>query len=279
MRFRQAKHFYPGRVRPVLRIGMHITATPAATSTAWGVAGYFASTTKKASAHVTFDDREGVGSVLVRDTAFGIGALNSPTIHVEHVATLADVARWARDPADVPTLEHSARWVAEQCVAHGIFPIRLHGGDIFDYRRTGFVAHSDVDRQSGDRSPHGDPGELFPWSWYLARAAYLMGRAPAPSSPPAPPEDEMPAPDAVKAALPFRGGLVQLQWDGGVRFIEGPGGWTDGVAWPFAGPFSVPGLPEGQRRIPHGFIDIVPNDRGGYDFVHELGAVFSFPVA
>lgn len=279
MRFRQARHYYPGRVRRVSRIGIHITATSARTSTAWGVAGYFASTNVKASAHVTCDDGEVVGSVLTRDTAFGIGSLNSPTLHIEHVGTLADVADWARGPSRVPALEHSAQWAAKQCLEHGIFPVRLQGADIFDYRRTGFVAHADADRASGDRTPHGDPGELFPWTWYLNRVAYLMGQDTTPMQPPTSPEDEMPAPDTITAALAYRGGLVLLQWDGGTRFIERPGGWQDAVAWPFEGPFSIPGLPEDQRRIPPGFTEIVANDRGGFDIIHELGAIFSYPVA
>lgn len=92
-------------------------------------------------------------------------------------------------------------------------------------------------------------------------------------------EDDM-APDAVVGAIEYEGGLVQLQYDGGTRFVNG-------ARWPHGRKqaFSYQGLPAGARREPPGrprrfptiLRDALDVRRRGFSIISTRGEQFRFP--
>lgn len=77
--------------------------------------------------------------------------------------------------------------------------------------------------------------------------------------------------EPVDAIAAPQGGVWVLTRDGGVRTYDPTG------ATPFHG--SYPGLPpEAKQGGERTFVDIRPNDRGGYDLISSGGEVYSFPL-
>lgn len=88
--------------------------------------------------------------------------------------------------------------------------------------------------------------------------------------------DDMPKPSDVTDEVPFRNGILQLQYDGGIRLLNAdrsPAG-TELVGF---NPFSYPGLPPRDRLGERGFYKIrVDADGQSYTLVATDGASYHF---
>ncbi len=79
-------------------------------------------------------------------------------------------------------------------------------------------------------------------------------------------EDPLEPVDAIPSP---QGGVWVLTRDGGIRTYD------PNNATPFHG--SYPGLPPEHRQGERSFVELQPNDRGGYDLMSSGGELYSFP--
>lgn len=88
--------------------------------------------------------------------------------------------------------------------------------------------------------------------------------------------DDMPKPSDVTDEVPFRNGILQLQYDGGVRLLNADRSPAGRELVGFD-PFSYPGLPPGDRLGERGFYKIrVDADGRSYTLVATDGASYRF---
>lgn len=73
--------------------------------------------------------------------------------------------------------------------------------------------------------------------------------------------------EPVEALCAPNGGAWVLTRDGGIRAYKGA---------PYLG--SYPGLPPEARQGERTFVDLTPNDRGGYDLHGSDGSLYGFPI-
>lgn len=165
MLFRQARHYYRGRISPVRMIVVHATATPR-DRTARGVANYFATTIRKASAHCITDNNETWECVKPWDTAFGATSANADGYHIEHIGTSRESrAEWL-DGYGYPMLVQSAQVAASRALEWDI-PVRwLTVNQVRDRKTKGFTDHATV-QKAFPSTGHTDPGTGFPHDVYL----------------------------------------------------------------------------------------------------------------
>jgi hypothetical protein len=195
MRFRQAKQYRKGRRGKKIRVlVLHCTATKELSSTAWGVAGYFSTVTRKASAHVVFDNVEGVECVHEGDTACGAGGVNNDGYHIEQVGVLQTRTEWLDDYGKA-MIELVVHHVAYLCKKYDIPAQWLTVAQIRDGHTKGLTWHKLVDRAFGDISPHGDPGDDYPYDYFMDRLKAVLGNGEDEMTP----EDRTFVEDAIRA--------------------------------------------------------------------------------
>lgn len=203
---------YPARSQKVRLIGVHTCENLfdliGEDTGAEGVAR-FQSQTDRPSSYQRIVDRDSTVVCLPdQATAFGIGKLNSPTLHIAFALRAADWSDPRKAKAARPMLERGAAVCAEWCQEFGI-PLTWLARDAAFGRSRGFVRHG-----TADPTRRSDPGPDFPAGLFFELiAARLDGKpTPKPPAPPAPTvqEDDMRAQivtaDGVKlyAALPHR---------------------------------------------------------------------------
>lgn len=193
--FRQARHFTPGRTKKI-RLGVvHSTESLA---TAEATQGYFGTTDRKASAHVTHDYDSSAGSVHLTDTAWAAVGANSDGAHAEHRGKAAwSRAQWLdkRLPKDggtggYATLMRSAAWMARYvCHQYGV-PARWLTPEQIKAGVAGLCTHADISK-AYPGTGHYDPGVGFPKDVYLTLVQHALanithppqGSATTPTSP------------------------------------------------------------------------------------------------
>ncbi|GAA0936235.1 peptidoglycan recognition family protein [Actinocorallia libanotica] len=154
-----------GRLSPPRVIVIHSTEAPEGPLTAENVANYFAQPSTKASAHVTVDNNSEVRSVADEDTAWAAPGANSDGLQLE----LAGYARQSRkdwlDDYSLKMLQRAVYVVAAWCKKYSIPPRRLTRAQLRAGEK-GLTSHADVTAVY-KRSDHTDPGEGFPWDWFI----------------------------------------------------------------------------------------------------------------
>jgi hypothetical protein len=174
--FKQAKHYYPGRRRPVRLLLVH---TPemnedlkGVDSNAEALMNYAHNMPDGRVASWNYaSDRDSVTqSVRMTDTAFhgGKGA-NAHTAGVEISMGFARQTpqEWA-DDYSMDAMELAAELFAILCRENGIPPERPHHSTIRDESVRGIIGHNDL-RDAGYATSHYDPGPHFPWDYWLGR--------------------------------------------------------------------------------------------------------------
>ena len=167
-----ARFFTKGRIKPIQLIVIHSAECPKKEGAARGVANYFATTDRQASAHFTVDDKEVIQSVRVEDTAWAAKNANANGVNVEHAGYAAQTeAEWL-DEYGQAMLELSAKLAAELCKKFDIEPVRAEflSGVSPTVIKPGFCGHRDVPLHGS----HSDPGPGFPFDYYLGRVAFYL---------------------------------------------------------------------------------------------------------
>lgn len=194
-RFVQARNYTKGRIKPLRVVVWHDMEAPEKTTTAEGVANYFAgANAPQASAHVCADSDSVVECVKPGDTAWHAPGANADGYGIELAGyARQSTAEW-EDDFSKATIHHAAHWVAPIMHAHGI-PARfltdaeLAGGEV-----KGMTTHAQVTRVFR-KSDHTDPGPNFPEAFVASIVhAELAALEPKPAPAPAPHPAPKPAP-------------------------------------------------------------------------------------
>lgn len=174
MKHVQAKWYHKDRAgQEIRRIYIHDMEAPEGPLTAENVAEYFRRGTKKASAHKCFDNNSAVSCVCNEDTAFQMAGDNSRSLGYEHAGYARQTtAEWLDDYSKA-CLEISAQQAAIDCKRYAIPIRRLSIPDLRDNAK-GLAGHIDGSKAFG-QSDHYDPGEFFPWDYYLGRVEFYSG--------------------------------------------------------------------------------------------------------
>lgn len=167
---------------------------------------YFAQVKVQVSSHAGVDDTKRVNYV---DSAFEAWTLRNGNPWTDNLE-MCGFASWTRDQwlQHPGMLQQAAEWVAERCHARNVPPVRITADDIRAGRRSGYFAHWDYTRGTGDGT-HWDVGQNFPWDTFapLVQAAYDGTPTPAPV------EDDMPRFDLIRNS------------DNGLMVLAAPGIW------------------------------------------------------
>lgn len=167
--FVQAKHFkkVTNGKRPVRLIVIHSVESPETFNTAENVAKYFQTTERPASAHVIVDSDSVVQCVKDNDIAAAAPGANQDGIHIE----LAGYARQTReqwlDSYGLLMLERAADVVAQYTLKYEIEPKHLLNSELAKGDK-GIVGHYQI-TEVYRRSTHTDPGQHYPWDYFITR--------------------------------------------------------------------------------------------------------------
>lgn len=169
--FRQARNYRKGRIRPLRLIVLHSTEGGETSHSAEDVAVMFATTDRKASAHVCIDTNTVVGCVHPIDTAFAAAGANSDGYHIEQSGRAGQSPEQWNDAASRAIVERTARHVAEASAAFGIPLVRLTVAQVADGHTKGLTDHATVSQAFPNVSTgHWDPGPNYPWQRLLTLA-------------------------------------------------------------------------------------------------------------
>lgn len=156
--------------RPVRVIVMHSMEAPEKGDTAENVAQYFATTEREASAHLCVDNNSIVQCVLDNDVAWAAPGANRDGIHIEMAGYAAQTVQEWQDQYSVLVLENAAEAAAQYCLKYDIPVQQLSNNQLGDKVSRGFVSHAQVS-EVFKKSDHTDPGEGFPWKFFLSRVS------------------------------------------------------------------------------------------------------------
>jgi hypothetical protein len=93
---------------------------------------------------------------------------NSRSLGIEHDGFAKQTrAQWLDRKNGRKTLRRSARLSAKLTAKYGL-PVRKLSSSDLRAGRKGITGHRDVSQAFG-MSSHSDPGENFPWGWYITR--------------------------------------------------------------------------------------------------------------
>lgn len=167
MTFVQARWFTPTSGREIDLIVVHSMEVPEKADTAEGVARYFQTTDKKASAHYCVDGDSEVQCVRDMDVAYHAPGANHNGIGIEHAGYARQTtAEWVDAYGD-PMLSRSARLTALLCRQYNVPAKWLTVGEVRGGLR-GITSHNNVSLAFG-KSTHTDPGPGFPSEEYMRR--------------------------------------------------------------------------------------------------------------
>lgn len=158
-----------GRRRAVRVIVIHSMEFPERTDAARIIAHDFANrpADQKASAHLCIDDRTIIQCVKDNDVAFAAPGCNSDGIQIELAGYAKQTAGEWLDAYGTRMLEQAAHAVAQYCRKFSITAVHLTN-DQLRAGRKGIVGHRQVS-EVYRKSDHMDPGENFPWDYFMER--------------------------------------------------------------------------------------------------------------
>ena len=120
------------------------------------------------SAHYVVDNNSVVQCVKDEHVAWDAPPnTTKPHIGVEHSGFATQTREQWLDGYGRDMLHISAKLVAKKCVKYNIPVRKINAADLRAGRR-GICGHADVSAAFGMTS-HKDPGEHFPWNWYIER--------------------------------------------------------------------------------------------------------------
>lgn len=152
--------------RTIRVIVIHDMEAPEKGTTAEAVAAFFASGKVKASAHYNLDNDSVVQSVKDNDVAWAAPGSNHDGLHFEHAGFASQNKSQWLDPFGQAMLKNSAKLVAKKLVTYHLQPKHLTNDEL-RHGETGIVGHKQVSAVY-KQSTHTDPGDGFPWTWYMA---------------------------------------------------------------------------------------------------------------
>lgn len=127
--------------------------------------------------HNCVDNDSVIQCVRDEDVAWHAPGANGNGIGIEHAGYARQSAAEWRDDFSVAMLELSAELTARLCLKYSI-PIARPSVTELKAGARGIVGHADctaawpVDKRTGQRRTHWDPGPGFPWDWYLSRVRF-----------------------------------------------------------------------------------------------------------
>ena len=152
--------------RNVRLIVIHSMEAPEKGDTAENVAKFFQNPPSPASAHLCIDNNSIVQCVLDNNIAAAAPGANQDGIHLE----LAGFAKQTRDDwlddYGLQLLNNAANAAAQYSLKYDIPVRRLTNDELADGTTKGLVSHSQVSAVF-KKSTHTDPGEGFPWDFFL----------------------------------------------------------------------------------------------------------------
>lgn len=176
MKFVQAKNFTRANRTSIDLVVIHTAECGETKNAAENVAAWGAGpNAPQASWHYMVDCDSIVQSVLESDVAWHAGPVNGYSIGVEHAGYAKQSAAEWSDEYSRATLELSAELVGSICRRYGIPVRRLTADDLKRGERRGICGHVDVTMGLTGGKGHTDPGNGFPWSWYLERVRAHAG--------------------------------------------------------------------------------------------------------
>lgn len=168
--FVQARHYRPGRTKPLRLIVIHATQGGETAASAEGVQAMFARGDRVASAHVSIDTNTVAGSVHPQDTAFAAAGANSDGYHIELCGRSEQTAAQWDDDASRKVIGNGAKHAGEASAAFGIPLVWLSPAQVAGTGR-GLCTHHDVSLAFPAVSTgHWDPGPNFPKQRFLELA-------------------------------------------------------------------------------------------------------------
>lgn len=163
--------------RAVRLVVIHTMEAPEKDNTAENVANFFQNpkdekgNDKKVSAHLCIDNNSIVQCVFDNDVAFTAPGVNRDGIHLELAGFARQTAAEWRDPYSTLLLEKAANAAAQYCLKYDI--PRVHLTD--EQLRTGakgIIGHVQATRVFPPNAGHNDPGEHFPWDFFIERVIF-----------------------------------------------------------------------------------------------------------
>lgn len=159
------KHVGPRR--DIRLIIIHDMEARELTSTAENVADWFSVTSRPASAHLCIDSDSIIRCVEDNNIAFAAPGANNDGLHIELAGyATQDGLQWL-DPYGVLMLDKAAKATAQWCVQYQIPTVFLTSVEVAAGRK-GITGHAQVS-MAYKKSDHTDPGEHFPWQWFIGR--------------------------------------------------------------------------------------------------------------
>lgn len=169
--FKQARHYYPGRISRILWIVVHDGEVLERATSAEGIQNLFAGdNAPQASAHLSADVDSLVRSVHDWDTAWAAPGVNSNGLHVEQAGKASQQRRDWLDPYSKKMIEEqTAKAVGYWSVTHRI-PLLKRGPVDINNNRSGVIGHRDATAAFQTPGGHSDPGPDYPWDVLLGAA-------------------------------------------------------------------------------------------------------------
>lgn len=171
------KHFTPASRGPgdITLVVIHTTEGPETERRSEATAAWFADDRAAGSAHYIVDPAQVVQSIRDQDIAWHSGdkATNARSIGIEHCGKAGQTAAEWADPASLAELGRSAALAIRLCERYGIPPKRLTRDEL-RAGESGFCGHVDVTAVFSAGHGHHDPGEHFPWDYYLGLITEAM---------------------------------------------------------------------------------------------------------
>jgi N-acetylmuramoyl-L-alanine amidase CwlA len=152
--------------RNVRLIVIHSMESPEKGDTAENVARFFQNPPSPASAHLCIDNNSIVQCVLDNNFAAAAPGANQDGIHLELAGVAKQTEAQWKDEYGLQLLNNAAEAAGQYCLKYDIPVRRLSKEQLKDGVTKGFVSHAQVS-DAFKKSDHTDPGEGFPWDFFL----------------------------------------------------------------------------------------------------------------
>lgn len=160
-------------IRTVRVIVIHTMEAPKKADTAENVAKFFQTlpATRKASAHLCIDNDSIVQCVFDNDVAFAAPGVNRDGIQLELAGFASQTAADWKDAYNTLLLEKAANAAAQYCLKYDIPREHLTNKQLKDGAK-GIIGHVQATKVFPPNAGHTDPGENFPWNFFIERVKF-----------------------------------------------------------------------------------------------------------
>lgn len=164
----RAKWFTKSAAKRAVRlVVIHDMEAPEGALTAENVARWFQTeASEPASAHICVDNDSIVQCVLDNDVAHAAPGCNNDGIQIEIAGYARQTMREWLDDYSVQALNRAAHATAQYCLKYGI-PVRQLSNAQLKAGEKGIIGHRQAS-QVYRKSDHMDPGDNFPWEYFIA---------------------------------------------------------------------------------------------------------------